>query len=141
MLALSLGRPTCPLQTSTMRCVGKTEKSSISALDGDACSRANAINSSGVIVGASTTCGTAVHAFVWHEGGPMLDLNKLIPSGSGLQLTFAPNINDRGEILARSVPSRVAPEDDEDLGHLVLLIPCDDDSPCKNSINSSAVST
>src|SRR5579859_2959133 len=68
-----------------------------------------------------------------------LDLNKLIPPGSGLQLTFALNINDRGEIVARSVPPGVSPNDDEDLGHLVLLIPCDEDSPCENSINSAAV--
>jgi probable HAF family extracellular repeat protein len=111
----------------------------LGTVDGDACSRAGAINSSGVIVGASTNCGTALHAFVWQERGPMLDLNKLIPPGSGLQLTSALNINDRGEIVARSVPPGVSPNDDEDLGHLVLLIPCDEDSPCENAINSAAV--
>jgi hypothetical protein len=53
----------------------------------------------------------------------MLDLNKLIPAGSGLQLTNAIDINGRGEILAKSVPLSVTPMDDQDLGHLVLLIP------------------
>jgi hypothetical protein len=62
-----------------------------------------------------------------------LDLNTLIAPGSGLQLTNAININDRGEILAKSIPVGVAPVDDEDLGHLVLLIPCGagDNPGCK----------
>jgi hypothetical protein len=54
----------------------------------------------------------------------MLDLNTLIPPGSGLQLTNAININDRGEILVKSDPIGVTPIDDEDFGHLVLLVPC-----------------
>ncbi len=57
----------------------------------------------------------------------MLDLNKLIAPGSGLQITNAFNINDRGEILAKSFPIGTTPHDDEDLGHLVLLVPCDND--------------
>jgi hypothetical protein len=63
----------------------------------------------------------------------MVDLNTLIPAGSGLQLTNAININDRGEILAKSDPLGVTPIDDVDLGHLVLLIPCeadDDEEGC-----------
>ena len=55
----------------------------------------------------------------------MRDLNKLIRPGSGLQITNAFNINDRGEILAKSFPIGTTPNDDADLGHLVLLIPCD----------------
>jgi hypothetical protein len=62
--------------------------------------------------------------FVWEEGGAMLDLNTRIPEDSGLQLTNAININDREEILAKSVPVGVTPIDDEDLGHLLLLIQC-----------------
>lgn len=69
----------------------------------------------------------------------MLDLNTLIPPGSGLQLTNAFNINDRGEILAKSVPLGVTPIDDEDLGHVVLLIPCEEDeSDCKNVLSTAA---
>jgi probable HAF family extracellular repeat protein len=93
----------------------------------DACSRGRAINSRGQIVGGSSDCHNFLHAFVWEEGGPMLDLNTLIPPGSGLQLTNAFNINDRGEILAKSVPLGVTPIDDHDLGHVVLLIPCEGD--------------
>ena len=55
----------------------------------------------------------------------MLDLNKLIPPGSGWVLTNAFNINERGEILAKAAPLGFTPNDDADLGHLVLLVPCD----------------
>src|SRR5262249_61700788 len=98
----------------------------LGTVDGDACSRGRGINSKGQIVGGSTDCHSFLHAFVWEEGGPMLDLNTLIPPGSGLQLTNAIDINDRGEILAKSDPIGVRPIDDEDLGHLVLLVPCDE---------------
>jgi len=99
----------------------------LGTVDGDPCSRAYGLNSRGQVVGTSTSCVAALHAFVWEEGGPMLDLNKLIAPGSGLQLTNAIDINDRGEILARSIPIGTTPVDDEDLGHLVLLVPCGDD--------------
>ncbi len=102
----------------------------LGTVDGDACSRGRAINSSGVVVGGSSDCSNFLHAFVWQEGGPMRDLNKLIPAGTGLQLTNAININDRGEILAKSVALGVQPIDDEDLGHVVLLIPCDTSVDC-----------
>jgi probable HAF family extracellular repeat protein len=97
---------------------------------GDPCSRGRAINSRGQIVGGSSDCRNFLHAFIWEDGGPMLDLNTLIPSDSGLQLTNAFNINDRGQILAKSVPSGVTPIEDEDLGHVVLLIPCEADDDC-----------
>ena len=94
-------------------------------MSGDACSRGRAINSRGQVVGASSDCANSLHAFVWEEGGPMRDLNTLIRPGSGLQITNAFNINDRGEILAKSFPVGTTPNGDADLGHLVLLIPCD----------------
>jgi len=99
----------------------------------DACSRGRGINSRGQVVGGSSDCANFLHAFVWNGTGPMLDLNTLIAPGSGLQLTNAFNINDRGEILAKSIPVGVTPVDDEDQGHLVLLIPCGggDDPECK----------
>jgi probable HAF family extracellular repeat protein len=100
----------------------------------DACSRGRGINSRGQVVGGSSDCANFLHAFVWNGSGPMLDLNTLIAPGSGVQLTNAININDRGEILAKSDPVGVTPIDDEDFGHLVLLIPChagDEDAQCK----------
>jgi probable HAF family extracellular repeat protein len=111
----------------------------LGTVDGDACSRGRAINSAGVIVGGSSDCANFVHAFVWKEGGPMLDLNELIPPGSGLQLLSAININARGEILVKTAPAGTPPNDDQDLGHVALLVPCDDDSPCENSIDSAGI--
>jgi probable HAF family extracellular repeat protein len=105
------------------------------AVDGDPCSRAYAVNARGQVVGTSGDCRNALHAFVWEEGRPMLDLNKLIPPGSGWVLTNAININDRGEILAKAAPVGFTPNDDADLGHLALLVPCEQDaSDCENSI-------
>jgi len=107
----------------------------LGTVDGDPCSRGRSINAKGQIVGGSSDCHNFLHAFVWEEGGPMLDLNTLIPPGSGLQLTNAININDRGEILAKSDPLGVTPIDDEDLGHLVLLVPCDEGrGDCENEL-------
>jgi probable HAF family extracellular repeat protein len=96
----------------------------LGTVPGDPCSRAYGLNSRGQVVGTSTDCVNALHAFVWEEDGPMLDLNTLIPPGSGVQLTNAIDINDRGEILVKSFPIGTTPSDDEDLGHLVLLVPC-----------------
>jgi hypothetical protein len=39
-----------------------------------------------------------LRAFLWENGGPMLDLNKLVPVGSP-RLAVALAINDRGEIF------------------------------------------
>lgn len=100
----------------------------LGTLHGDACSRGRGLNARGQAVGGSSDCRNFLHAFVWEEGGPMLDLNELIAPGSGWQLTNAFNINDRGEILAKAAPVGFTPNDDEDLGHLVLLIPCDEGS-------------
>jgi probable HAF family extracellular repeat protein len=110
----------------------------LGTVNGEACSRGRAVNARGQIVGGSSDCHNFLHAFVWEEGGPMIDLNTVIPPGSGLQLTNAFNINDRGEILAKSVPEGVMPVDDEDLGHVVLLIPCEEDrGDCVNVLASS----
>jgi probable HAF family extracellular repeat protein len=112
----------------------------LGTVDDDPCSRGRAINARGQIVGGSSDCSHAfLHAFVWEEGTGMIDLNSVIPPGSGLQLTNAFNINDRGEILAKSVPEGVTPVDDEDLGHVVLLVPCEEDrGDCVNVLAPGA---
>src|SRR5262249_20775959 len=108
-------------------------------VEGDSCSRGRAINARGQILGGSSDCHNNLHAFVWEEGGPMIDLNTVIPPGSGLQLTNAININDRGEIVAKSIPAGVAPIDDHDLGHMVLLVPCEEDrGDCVNVLASAS---
>ncbi len=99
----------------------------LGTLPGDPCSRAYGLNARGQVVGTSTDCFNTLHAFVWQDGGRMMDLNALIQPGTGYQLTNAIDINDRGEILAKAAPIGFTPDDDADLGHLALLIPCDDD--------------
>jgi probable HAF family extracellular repeat protein len=108
---------------------------------GDPCSRGRGLNASGQVVGGSSDCRNFLQAFVWkEEGGPMLDLNRLIPPGSGWQLTNAFNINDRGEILAKADPLGVTPIDDADLGHLVLLVPCDTgETGCEGNAAGSTI--
>jgi probable HAF family extracellular repeat protein len=86
----------------------------LGTVEGDACSRAYGLNARGQVVGGSTDCHSFLHAFLWQEGGPMLDLNKLIPPGSGWVLTNAFNINERGEILAEASPGE--PNDDPEPG-------------------------
>jgi probable HAF family extracellular repeat protein len=92
----------------------------LGTVDDDPCSAARAINSKEQIVGASQKCdGTFVHAFLW-ERGTMLDLNRFVHSGSGVQLTAAVAINDRAEIAAQGVLSNGET-------HAFVLIPWDDD--------------
>lgn len=62
-------------------------------------SNAYAINSLGLVVGDSASASNTTHAFVY-EGSAMFDLNNLIPTNSGVVLTSASDINDRGQIVA-----------------------------------------
>jgi probable HAF family extracellular repeat protein len=101
----------------------------------DPCSRGFAINSKGQIVGGSSTCSAFVHAFLWEDGGPMVDLNTLVPTGSDLTLTEAIFINDRGEIAGNGVLSSGDT-------HAFLLIPCgESDDDCGDSAASTSLAT
>ena len=96
----------------------------LGTLGGNSC--AAAINSKGQIVGSSDVqTSTFTHAFLWEHGGPMIDLNTLIPASSSLQLITAFNINDRGEIVGWGVPADV--QDPHFGGRLFLLLPCGSD--------------
>jgi probable HAF family extracellular repeat protein len=113
----------------------------LGTVSGDACSRSRAINAWGQVVGGSSDCRNFLHAFVWDGNSGMVDLNTVIPPGYGYQLTNAFNINDRGEILAKGAPLGFTPNDDEDLGHLVLLVPCDPESEdCSPILRNASVS-
>jgi probable HAF family extracellular repeat protein len=88
-------------------------------------SEATSVNSQGQVVGGSFTFaagGADLHGFLWEQGGPMLDLNTLVPLGSDVTVINAVDINDRGEIAAKGV----LPNGD---AHAVLLIPCDENHP------------
>ena len=61
-------------------------------------SQAWAINSKTQIVGTTSNGDSELRAFLWENGGPMLDLNQLVPAGSP-RLAVALAINDRGEIF------------------------------------------
>ena len=88
-------------------------------------SHAEGINSAGQIVGRYRTAGLNnphQHAFLWENGGPMVDLNTLIPGNSPLELEEGGNINDRGEVAGRGFPPGC--DDIDACGHAFLLIPC-----------------
>lgn len=62
---------------------------------------ANDINSSGLIVGNSQRiAGSAAVATIWFgPGGSPIDLNTLIPAGSGWNLLSAEGVNEAGDIV------------------------------------------
>jgi probable HAF family extracellular repeat protein len=85
---------------------------------------AYALNSRRQVVGCvSNDANSCSAAFLW-EDGRMVDLNTLIPPNSSLQLQFASNVNDRGEIVGEGLP--VGCTNSDLCGHLFLLTPCDD---------------
>ena len=86
---------------------------------GDQNSYAFSINSKGQVIGLSF--GSSVRGFLWENGGPMVDLNALVPP-SDLYLASPAYINDRGEINGFGTLSN----GDQ---HAFLMIPCDDDHP------------
>jgi len=103
----------------------------LGTLHGDPCSEAQSINSSGQVVGASQSaaggCNFYTRAFLWENGGPSVDLNNLVPPGSGLFLLNGAWINDKGEITGRGAPTGCG--DADICGHAFLLIPCDANHP------------
>jgi probable HAF family extracellular repeat protein len=96
----------------------------LGTVGGDACSFGFTINSTEQVVGISVPgCDfSQARASFWEDGGPMVDLNALIPPNSTLYLTFSETINDRGEIAGNGV-------DSEGNQHAFLLIPCDENHP------------
>lgn len=91
-------------------------------------SNALGINNSQQIVGSSTISeGSSEHAFVW-EDGALTDLNSLIDSESGWELTSALEINENGDIIGigdfngerRGFVAKAVPEPTSTLGVLGL---------------------
>ena len=114
------------------------EMTDLGTQDGDPCSVALSINSQGQIAGASTSCGEYQHAFLWENGGPMVDLNTLVYPASDLRVREGDDINEFGEIAGKAV----LPNGDI---HAVVLIPCDEKHPgeCEDysMIEASATQT
>jgi probable HAF family extracellular repeat protein len=98
----------------------------LGTLGSDPCSRALMSNSKTQIVGTTiAVCGDlSTHAFLWENGGPMVDLDTLIPADSGASLFEADNLNEQGEIVASGLPAGCA--DRFSCGHIYLLTPCDE---------------
>jgi probable HAF family extracellular repeat protein len=114
----------------------------LGTLPGDCYSRAMAINSHAQIVGHALSCLNFDfdHAILW-ENGAIFDLNALIHKNSSLQLAFADDINDRGEIAGMGVPPDVDPSNVLTQGHAFLLIPCDQNHPGVEGCDYSMVET
>jgi len=107
---------------------GKWQQSGLGTIGGF--SFAMAINGPGQVVGNAGS--TGVSPFLWQAGGPMVGLNALVSPNSGLQITEAHQINDRGEIAVGAV-------DASGNNHAVLLIPCDDNHPGVEGCDYSVV--
>jgi probable HAF family extracellular repeat protein len=86
------------------------------------CAQGTSVNVSGQVVGSDMCAGSDGLAFLSETGGPMVDLNTLVLPGSGLQLSEAHQINDRGEIAVGAL-------DVNGNNHSVLMIPCDENHP------------
>ena len=91
----------------------------LGALDG--CSYAFAINAQRQVVGNWGGPQCAEGAFLWEDGGPMVDLSTLLSSASDLVLLVVSN-NDRGEIAGVGT-------DANGNGHAIVLVPCDENHP------------
>jgi probable HAF family extracellular repeat protein len=104
----------------------------LGTVPGDSCSGAFAINSKAQVVGNSGDCSANVynHAFLWENGGPMIDLNTLAVSQSDMQLIWAKDINDSGEIVGLGKLSS------GDI-HAFLAVPCQPGDQCQTGAASA----
>ena len=94
----------------------------IGTLPGTDCAFPFAINAGKQVVGESGLSCSNTRAFLWENGGPMVDLNALVEPSSDVTLFIAVYINDPGQILAEGT----LPNGDT---HTFLLVPdghCDD---------------
>lgn len=66
-----------------------------------------AINNHGQVVGYSSLSNGMTHAFLWQNGN-FVDLNSLLPAGSGWELDYAQFINDAGRVVGTGVSNGVS---------------------------------
>lgn len=91
---------------------GKAIKN-LGVLSGRVSSRALGINNDGDVVGYSEGGHSRDHAFIWTNKTGMIDLNELIPTGSGFVLVQAVAISSQGNISAVGYDESMNPD-----GHL-----------------------
>jgi probable HAF family extracellular repeat protein len=102
---------------------GKWQVTNLGRLHTPDCAVGTSVNASGQVLGYSGTGqGCVGSAFVWEDGGPIVDLNTLVPPNPGIQLYETGQINDLGEIALNGL-------DANGNNHAVLLIPCDENHP------------
>lgn len=102
----------------------------LGVLGQDSCAEAFSINNFRQVVGISDECGSG-RAFLWENGGPMVDLNVLVENPSDLHLLEGTYITDSGEIVAEGV----LPNGDM---HAAVLVPHGDCSKdCEQRIVES----
>jgi probable HAF family extracellular repeat protein len=105
----------------------------LGSLDGSNCADAFSVNAQQQVVGNSGPDCTS--AFLWENGGPMVDLSTLVSPNPGFASLGVIIINDRGEIGGQG-------NDASGFAHPVLLIPCDENHPdiegCDYSLVESA---
>jgi probable HAF family extracellular repeat protein len=92
----------------------------LGALEG--CAYAWALNDQGQVVGNWGGFQCSLGAFLWEDGGPMVDLASLIVPVSNWTSLGVVSINNRGEIAGVGT-------DPFGNGHAILLIPCDGNHP------------
>jgi probable HAF family extracellular repeat protein len=89
----------------------------------DPASESFSVNIRGQVVGVSYTLGADLHGFLWDNGGPIVDLNKLVVPPSDFTVISASAINDRGEIGCMGLGSG------DTAKRPCVLIPCDEAHP------------
>jgi probable HAF family extracellular repeat protein len=99
IVGYAIGHGSSPMRTrAVLWAPGGKAIQDLGALSGGDDSRARDINSSGVVVGTSSVP-HGNRAFVWTQADGLVDLNTLIDI-SGLVLTDAVSVNERGDIVA-----------------------------------------
>jgi probable HAF family extracellular repeat protein len=100
---------------------GKWRLTNLGTIVTGGCAKSTSVNASAQVVGTDW-CASPALPFLSEDGGPVVDLNTLVPPNSGIQLVEGVQINDRGEIAVQG-------PDANGNNHGVLLIPCDENHP------------
>jgi probable HAF family extracellular repeat protein len=103
----------------------------LGAINGSNCAYAFSVNAQEQVVGNSGS-GCSPSAFLWENGGPMVDLSTLISPNPGFPTLNVITINDAGEIAGIGI-------DASGNVHTVLLIPCDQNHPGIEGCDDSLV--